>query len=225
MRVGSTFGPLASHLARIVADVLGAIPDIRMGLDGRTPLAMLTSGDIDAAIALDYPGTRPADPDLQRHLIAVEPVFVGVPATHYLARRTEIELAELATETYSGPRDPASGLTRHVITECERVGYTPRLADLDHADLCTVARRPHTVLLMKPSSQPPAGLVAVPLAGTPLRMDTRLYVSARTALTPEAVRQLRTELVIAQHSLVEATDVYRAWLERHPEWDTTPVDP
>ncbi|GGJ78459.1 hypothetical protein GCM10010123_05540 [Pilimelia anulata] len=219
LRVGATPGLLASALPRIIDQVLDATPDVRIGLNGRRWVNLLASRQLDAALVTDYPGDEVVGEHAERRVVAVEPIFVGLPAGHPLAGRAEVELADLAGDTFGAVRDTGPSIREHLIGACRTAGFAPERASLGFADVRAIAQRPHTVLLMKPSSQPPPGMFVVPLAGTPLRMTTSLHIPAEQPAGGDGTaRKLWAELVEAQHGIVEANDTYRAWLKRHPEW-------
>lgn len=69
------------------------------------------------------------DPSLHLHRVAEEPLVLALPATHHLAHRTEVSLAEAADEPFILPTRHGSmpGLYTIVTEACERAGFTPHV--------------------------------------------------------------------------------------------------
>ncbi|GGK10366.1 LysR family transcriptional regulator [Pilimelia anulata] len=214
VRVGATPGPLAAVLPRIIDLALGAVSDVRIGFNGRYWLNLLVAGHLDAALVVDFPAAELSSPHTVRRVVAVEPVFVGLPERHRLADRAQIDLRELAGEVFAEMSDAGPSIQSHLAAACAGAGFTPATAILDLNDVHCLAQRPRTVLLMKPTSQPPPGMVAVPLAGTPLHMVTSLHAPVGRSAVTEQVEQLAAELVRAQRQIVAANGVYHAWQQR-----------
>ncbi|GGJ94118.1 LysR family transcriptional regulator [Pilimelia anulata] len=226
IRFGCTPGAHAASLSLISMRVVSASVDVRIGVDGSSWLDLLADRRIDAALIVEFPGAEyPVPPGVQRVVVAVEPLFVGLPAGHRCAERAEVDLAELAGETYCMIRSPRPDLAVHLIGACRRAGYTPRISDLEFAETLPMVQRGRGVLVMMASSRPPAGLSIVPLARAPLRMRTSLYWQTDGPLRPGDVHRLWTELVTNQRATVDERPAYRAWRDRHPEWRATPPRP
>jgi DNA-binding transcriptional LysR family regulator len=129
VRVGFTesasFNPLVTSVFR---SFRAAHPDVEVSLEERqsTELAMgLREGRIDAAFV--RPPLKTED-GLTLHLLEEEDMVVAVPSGHPLAKRKEIELAELEKETFIlYPRAVRPGLADAVVTACKNVGFTPRV--------------------------------------------------------------------------------------------------
>lgn len=130
----------------------------------------LTSGHIDVAFVSHIPGVS-FDPEIERvHVDDDEIDCVLLPARHRLARRTWLTPAELALEPFvfiSRAVSPrlhdgvmrslaAIGLCPRVIGWCD--GPRPMWRAVVNSMAWTIGRRSQR-------SQPPAGLVAIPLEG------------------------------------------------------------
>ncbi|WP_189172235.1 LysR family transcriptional regulator [Pilimelia anulata] len=225
VRIGATPGPLAAALPRIIDLVLDVTSDVRIGFNGRRWLTMVAARHLDAALVVDYPAAELTSPHTIRRVVAVEPLFVALPERHPLGDRVEVDLRELADATLGEMSDAGPSAHEHLVAACAEAGFTPATVTLGLAELRSFARRRHAALLLRPTSQPPPGMVAVPLAGTPLRMTTSLHVGADHPLIAERGARLWSELVAAQHRVVDTSRVYRAWRERHPDWRLTPGAP
>jgi DNA-binding transcriptional LysR family regulator len=86
----------------------------------------LHGGDLDVALAVDYPGgPLRHDPRYSRRDLLHDPFHVALPARHRLASRKTLEMAELAGEVWvlgggaSGPCQAAS------LAACTGAGFTP----------------------------------------------------------------------------------------------------
>jgi DNA-binding transcriptional LysR family regulator len=129
VRVGFTesasFNPLVTSAFRSFRE---AHPEVEVSLEERqsTELAVaLREGRIDAAFV------RPplkTDEGITLHVLEHEDMVLAVPSGHELARRKEIELRELAKETFIlYPRAVRPGLADAVVAACEKAGFTPRV--------------------------------------------------------------------------------------------------
>jgi DNA-binding transcriptional LysR family regulator len=129
VRVGFTesasFNPLVTSAFR---SFRSASPDVEVSLEEHqsTELALaLREGRLDVAFL------RPplkTEEGLTLHLLEEEDMVVAVPSGHALAKRKEIELRELATETFIlYPRAVRPGLADAVVAACKNAGFTPRV--------------------------------------------------------------------------------------------------
>ncbi|GAA4681650.1 LysR family transcriptional regulator [Streptomyces chumphonensis] len=227
VRVHCTPGTLVAHLSVAVPDVTGCDVEISTGAHPGRPLELLAGRRSEAALLTCFPDPRRAERAVspegtRRSVVAREPVFVGVSADHRLAGRREVHLAELAEETWCVDPGPHHELTDHLVRSCRDTGYRPTLRACDHTEGLQLVEMGRAVMPFAPSARPREGLVCLALRGTPLRMTTALYWHPLGPLAGDRVQGLWERLVRAQHDIVERTPRYRAWLERHPDWRTTP---
>lgn len=223
VRFGCTPSLLVAHLTVAVPQVMGVGVEVRTGNDPAVQLSLLADRRVEAALIAGNPGpTAPAG--IAGAVVSVEPLFVAVASGHRLAGEAEIELAELADETWCVADGPRSEGVRHLDQCCREAGFTPRMRQADYTSAFQLAELGQAVLPMMPGNRPRTGLSLVPLRGSPLRQRTSLFWHPDGPLRTALVERLWRELVQAQHGIVEQTPVYQAWLERHPEWGTTPPE-
>ncbi|QKW52537.1 LysR family transcriptional regulator [Streptomyces buecherae] len=223
VRFGCTPGLLVAHLTVLAPRVLGTEVEARTGPDPAVQLALLADRRVEAALIAGNPGPRaPAGTGIECAVVSVEPLFVAVASGHRLAGEVEIELAELAGETWCVADGPRSEGVRHLEQRCREAGFTPCVRQADYTSAFQLAELAQAVLPMMPGNRPRTGLTLVPLRGSPLWQRTSLFWHADGPLRRSLVEGVWRELVRAQHEIVERTPVYQAWLERHPEWGTTP---
>ena len=117
-------------LARVVADLRAAIPDVEITVrDLTTPetIAALRAGRVDVGFAL---GPLRPDEAAGLELVTVERPAAGVvlARAHRLAERPALALADLAGEPLVlFPRDFAPGLHDATVTACRQAGFEPDL--------------------------------------------------------------------------------------------------
>ncbi|MFH8370993.1 LysR family transcriptional regulator [Streptomyces sp. NPDC018031] len=234
VRVGCTPGMLVAHLSVAVPQVTGSDVEVSTGADAARQLELLADLRVEAALLTHFPGPEetaagvagraPEGSRIERAVVAVEPLFVAVAAAHRLARRQEVDLAELAGEPWCLPPGPPSELGGHLARACRAAGHEPVRRTADHTAALQLAELGRAVLPVLPGIRPRDGLVFLPLRGAPLRTTTTLYWHRDGPLSTGRLRELWAQLVCAQHEIVERPPAYRAWLDRHPDWRTTPPD-
>ncbi|WP_327580638.1 LysR family transcriptional regulator [Nonomuraea sp. NBC_00507] len=101
-------------------------PDVELRLtEGLTARLMdrLREGALDVAVISDYPAGLPAGPPRPVPLLE-DRLFVALPAGHRLAAEDEVDLRDLAGETWieAAPR----GQPTLLVTACAAAGFTPR---------------------------------------------------------------------------------------------------
>lgn len=129
VRVGFTesasFNPLVTAAFR---NFRAAYPDVEVSLEesASTVLAAaLREGRIDAAFV--RPPLRTGE-GIDLHMIDEEEMMVAVSSSHPLAQREDLELQELADETFVlYPRVQGPGLADTIITACEKAGFSPKV--------------------------------------------------------------------------------------------------
>ena len=129
VRVGFTesasFNPLVTATFRSFRT---AYPEVELSLE-ESPSTVLASalrdGRIDAAFV--RPPLRTGE-GITLHLIDEEEMVVAVPTGHPLALRAELEITDLAEETFVlYPRTERPGLADTVIAACEKAGFAPKV--------------------------------------------------------------------------------------------------
>ena len=112
-----------------IPTILGAYrahhPGIELSISYRTSeelLAAVQDAELDLALVGLGPDRIP--PGLDHRLLVAEPLVAVVPATHRLADRTRIDLAELAGEEFIW-FSRGTGLRSAVEAACARAGLTP----------------------------------------------------------------------------------------------------
>ncbi|SEM36788.1 LysR family transcriptional regulator [Nonomuraea pusilla] len=216
VRVGSFENPV---VVTLVANLARALPESRVTLQTehfvRVLVDMVANGRLDVALVADYPGheLRP-HPSRGLGVVAVEPVFVALPAAHPLARREEVELADLAGEPWVLPPPDGMGWPDHLLEACARAGFTPR----GRYQLVEAGVRKeligagHAVSACQALHDPGERVAVLPLRGNPLWM--RLLLIWRPSFAPHAPALL--ESARAAHAAVAArSPSYTAWTALH----------
>jgi DNA-binding transcriptional LysR family regulator len=101
----------------------------------------------------------------------MEPAFVALPASHRLAQRMEIPLAELAEEDWFVTPDDGAGWPGVFYEACEQAGFRPRQTHefLDEKNMQQMIVAGVGISVCQPTLRPIYGLVVRPLAGSPIR--------------------------------------------------------
>jgi DNA-binding transcriptional LysR family regulator len=156
---------------------------------------------------------------VEQTMVYPEPFAVALPATHRLASRDEIQLADLAEDTWiippAGKEDGDLAVLREA---CEAVGFSPqfRYPNLDSAEIEQLIGEGRGICLCAPTVRPIPSTVSRPLAGQP--------VIWRRALRwrPETIS--RADINVIHQAFI---DTYRATIAdnatTHPWWQTTPT--
>jgi DNA-binding transcriptional LysR family regulator len=155
-------------------------------------------------------------PQVEHRLLLTEPIFVGVQARHRLAGREEVELAELAQESWVMPDSDDSGMNDFFATTCSAAGFEQRITDLtteSHVAF-TLTAAGRVVCPLYPIGANRAGLATLPLTGNPL---FRRLVLAWQADWPEAPRvdDICADIEQDYRDLVANTPVYARWCARN----------
>lgn len=215
-RIGAVTSPMLSGLIRrLTTDRPGIRVTVHASSSPPELAVMLADRRIDfALIGLCGGAAPPAEPELRWHDIAMDAVFVLLPEDHRCADRDEIELSDLADATWVATGPYECCFDECFAAACARAGFTvTRMYDLDVRTALELVEAGTAVALCQTSFRPPPGLVAVPIAGTPLRW--RHVVGWAGDATPDARRIIE----FATASYLEALDrVPRSarWLADRP---------
>jgi DNA-binding transcriptional LysR family regulator len=196
VRLGAFVSAAASIVPPALARLRSSNPGVHVTLrqlETSESYHLLVRGDLDLAVTFDYDGApQPAPDGIIRRMIRTDPVLAILPTSHSLANHEDVDLADLAPDTWINtpvdPTQPATGLPA-----AGRDGHAHRLG-FEGDDFRTVvnlvaaglgvALLPQLALL-----DAPAGVV-----GRPLRSGTiqrRIYLARLdTRNAPAAVMAL-----------------------------------
>ncbi|CAM5727881.1 LysR family transcriptional regulator [Streptomyces fumanus] len=216
LRLGGTHGPLLGALLVRLAD---AAPDARVttrtSWSERRLAALLAEGRLDFALAGTCGSAAPPGADgLVWREVAVDPVFVMLPARHPLSDATEIGLGELAGEDWACV--PGDGCFGDCFTAaCARAGFTPRhLYETDPTALVHLVQAGRAAGLCRATFPATDGVVTRPLTGTPLAWRHLLgwHAGSRHADTAGTVL---AEARLAHAGVAARSDSYTRWPAAH----------
>ncbi|WP_371543834.1 LysR family transcriptional regulator [Streptomyces sp. NBC_00554] len=217
VRLGTVASPMALDLADRLGFLLSGAP-VTVRTEGavRTLLEMVAGQQLECAVVGDYPGydARP-EPPVEYRLIAVEPVFIAVGAQHPLAARDEVDLDELAEETWVLPPSDGMGWPEHLVDTCEARGFTPRVRYrlVDNSLRRELIATGRAVSPVQPTFRTDAGITVRPIKGDPMWMRYHLVWHGKGPLAPYGDELVR----LAQQSYtatMENASGYLAWAAR-----------
>ncbi|MBP2473963.1 DNA-binding transcriptional LysR family regulator [Crossiella equi] len=216
-RIGAANGPVLGGLLHHLA---AARPHARLSphtsWSAEELADLLASGRLDYALVGTCGDAEPPNaPGVRWRLLAVEPVFVLLPEQHDLAAKPEVALGDLAE--YRWGATPGDGCFGDCFaTACARAGFAPKaLYETDVVSCVDLVRSGDAVALCQPTFREMPGVLAVPLAGTPLRW--RQYIGWPGDLrTPGEAEEVAGYALAAYDEAVDRSPGYRDWLDRNP---------
>jgi DNA-binding transcriptional LysR family regulator len=222
-RVGAVNGPMLGGLVhRLTESHPGAHVSTQVSWSGEELSAMVAAGRLDyvlVGVCGDAP--PPSEHGLTWQVIAVEPVFVLMPEDHPSTLLEEVELAALAdTQWAVVPGDGCFGDC--FVAACSRAGFTPRtMYEVDINSCIDLATAGDAVALCQPTFRRTPGLVAMPLAGAPLRWR---HLIGWDPEGPAAAfgPQVRRYAAEAYRETAERSPRYAGWLPGRPEYGPVP---
>ncbi|RAG80966.1 LysR family transcriptional regulator [Streptacidiphilus pinicola] len=173
LRLAATNSPV---LPGMVARLRGRLPGLTLRVSSvyasSTIVDLLEQGELDAAIAVDYPGMelRHSDAVAVRGLVT-EPCSLAMSARHPLRHRTEIALGDLSAEAWFVTPDDGAGWPGVFYRACAGAGFTPGTV---HEFLGDASQLQHMigeglgVSVVQATLRPIPGVLVKPLTGTPL---------------------------------------------------------
>ncbi len=106
---------------------MSAYPNVRLHIREVMPKALedeLKDGSIDLGITFPGIGT----PDVQTTLLLHEPMSLVVAHDHPLARKRQVDVAELVNDTFLiVPQEQGPSLYQSIVSRCQLAGFTPRI--------------------------------------------------------------------------------------------------
>ncbi|MEU6999015.1 LysR family transcriptional regulator [Nonomuraea sp. NPDC046570] len=215
--VGSFENPVVVTLVDSLARVM---PEARVTLQTehfvRVLVDMVVNGRLDLALVADYPGHElRVDASLGFGVVAMEPVFIALPAAHRLAALPEVDLADLAGEAWVLPPSDGMGWPEHLLDRCGQAGFAPRTGyqlveagvrrELIGAGLAISA--------CQALYEPDEHVAVVPLRGDPVWMRHVLVWRKSGPVARHAAAML--EVAAAAHrALAARSRPFTAWAER-----------
>ncbi|GGK09998.1 transcriptional regulator [Pilimelia anulata] len=175
-------------------------------------------GHLDiAVIALAYEDAIPGNASLGRRMLLPRlPISVAIARSHPLAATPEIELADLANESWIAPSGSDDGCLTQLHAACRRAGYRPRIRfDIPSGNGTHLISSGKAVRLVEPTGNYP-GIKLALLAGEPLSL--RVFLVWRRDRVPEddADRVFRMAARIFQRTALASPD-FGPWWRAHPE--------
>jgi DNA-binding transcriptional LysR family regulator len=129
VRIASFASAAAMILPPALARLRTVLPGITIELvavDPEEGVALLRSGDVDAAMVTEVPGDRREFPDVTTFGVYDDEFFVVLPLGHALADRVEVPFAALAGENWVvSSQTGACPDTRVFRSACQRAGFEP----------------------------------------------------------------------------------------------------
>lgn len=170
-RVGATNGPIAGGLVqRLAAAHPASQVSIHSSWSENDISQMVLDGRLDYALVGACADSIPsAGTGLIWQPVSVDAVWVLLHDQHPLATRAEVDLADLATEQWvTAPGDGC--FIDCFAAACARAGFAPRPAyQMDVGSVFDLVAGAAAVALAQGTVRDMPGVVAVPVAGTPLR--------------------------------------------------------
>jgi len=177
----------------------------------------LEKGDLDAAIAADYPGGELRHSEAIGHRgIFTEPTFVALPARHRLRHGVEVRLADLAEEAWFLTPDDGAGWPGVFYGACQAAGFTPLKVHEylgDRGQLQGMVAAGLGISPVQATFAPGDGVIVKALAGTPLWCR---YVLAwrRDSVSDSLADALFAAVYAAHRELVARSPHFQAWASR-----------
>ncbi len=179
--------------------------------------AMVHTGKLDfAQIGVCGDAAPPTEHGLVWQTIAVDAVCVMMPADHPTAKGVEVDLAELAGESWlAAPGDGCFGDC--FAAACTRAGFTPRrLLETGLSSAIDMVESGVALGLCQPTFRPPAGVIHRPITGAPLRWRLLLgwHPDSPAAASAPQLVSLAQE---AYQEVVSRNTEYVQWMAAYPQ--------
>ncbi|GIH02098.1 LysR family transcriptional regulator [Rhizocola hellebori] len=223
IRLGGAMGSVAVGQAHRLGAYLHDI-DLRLQMEYSPRLLweLLMAGRLDALTTVDYPGfeVRPP-PGIACEVIEFEPVFVALSAQHQFAGRQEIELADLADETWALTPSDGAGWPDCFHAACQQAGFIARVpyTIASRAPICDLVAARQAISACQAVFEVSEGIVVRPLAGSPIVMRHLLACRRDGPLAPHLAMLLRFGQE-AHHDYAQRAPSYLAWrAARRGEFD------
>jgi DNA-binding transcriptional LysR family regulator len=217
IRLGGAMGSVAVGQAHRLSAYLSGI-DLRLQMEYSPRLLweLLVAGRLDALTTVDYPGFEvQPPPGIACEVIEFEPVFVALSSAHRLAGRAEIELAELAGETWALTPSDGAGWPDCFHAACQQAGFIARVpyTIASRTPIRDLIAARQAISACQAVFEDAEGIVVRPLAGSPIVMRHLLACRRDGPLAEhlEALLQFGRE---AHRDYAQRASSYLAWRAR-----------
>jgi DNA-binding transcriptional LysR family regulator len=133
VRVGAFLSACTSFVPQALAHFEAAHPDVEVRLEqleAEPALRSLRAGELDVAVVWEVPGEPGLSDDdgFERMFLADDPYRIVLPPRHRLARRRQVDLADLARDRFVAPPTEVSPGYRAMIDRlCGEAGFAPQV--------------------------------------------------------------------------------------------------
>lgn len=219
--VGLSVMECTTALIAELEHTLGDERDLRYAVD--TSTAVLAHGlahhHHDLAVVLVSDDAEHQVPPGLGHRVVLPtiPVFVGIAASHPLAAREEIDLADLAGEAWIEPPGADDGSLAELRTAALDAGFDPEVRfTFPYGGGRPLIATGLAVQLVEPLVVPPPGVVVRPLVGDPVRM--RVIIAWRRERVGRSMVEATYRAVLSTYGdQARRSEVYRSWWQRRRE--------
>lgn len=216
VRVGVKFGNALVGLMRGLRSTLPStviVTDSETRIDGLIDL--VSSQRLDFAVIHEFVGHEiPLGPRILSRPVGIEPAFVLMSIDHPYAGRDEVELADLADETWLlSPLDvdrEADCMTRI----CYEAGFSPRIGHYLADGLSVELIRAGEAIALSTPTNRDSGMVLKPLVGTPMQVRRLILTDLDNPFAEHLDKLARFTADVLVETL-ERQPTYSAWLERN----------
>ncbi|MFJ4275603.1 LysR family transcriptional regulator [Streptomyces coelicoflavus] len=217
LRLGATNTPVVPALLDALRE---ACPELTVSVSSVYAtgdlLGLLETGELDAALGVDYPGLPVRHSAALAHrAINTVPVFVAIHAGHPLAHRIEVPLEELSEDTWFVSSDDGVGWPGAFYDACRAAGFRPADTHEFHVldQLQSMIAKGLGVSLVQPTVRPVDGVLVKPLAGDPL-WQRHLLLWRREQVEAPVAEALHHHAVHTYRTLLAGAPHLQKWVTR-----------
>ncbi|MBJ7339238.1 LysR family transcriptional regulator [Mycolicibacterium sp.] len=214
VRIASFASAAAVILPPALARLRAVVPGVDVELVGADPedgVALLRTGDVDAAMVTEVPGGRPEFPDITTVGVYDDEFLVVLPLGHPLSDRIEIPFAGLATEKWIVSSESGTCPdTRVFRTACQRAGFEPSVTfrAADYGTVQGLVAAGLGVSLVPSLAAAGARTDVVVRRVTGNRPSRRIAIATASSPAPKSVLAIVVDLVTAAGSRLTEHAVY-----------------
>ncbi|CRK56430.1 transcriptional regulator, LysR family [Alloactinosynnema sp. L-07] len=218
VRVGGLPGLIVPLFATAIAERLGTEIALEVDSSPTDLVRKVADGKIDFAVLEESPGFRtPMPPQVHSRVMLSAPLFVGLSESHRLADVGDLELRDLAEESWVLP--PIADVPEQLalVRACAGSGFTPRIKyEVSDTTTTRALVQAGAVTLAKPVAREGSGLVIRAIVGTPLRMEVVLIWNEESTLAG-GIESAPASLLSAYSQLSDTNPLFAAWWDANKD--------